>query len=274
MINNKSDFALVTGASQGLGKEIAKQLASEGYNLLLTALPDDGLPQLAKSLETSYFNQVEYLEADLAKLGQVEIVANWANTFPLKVLVNNAGIGGSMPYHHATPDYINAIIQLNVTAPALLIKLLLANLQVQRQAYVLNVSSMAAFSPMAFKTVYPASKAFLWSFSRGLHQELKSSGIFVGVIHPGPIKTNSDVCRRIEQQKLLGRLGQVSPEKLAQIAIRQLFSMNSLLIPGIMNNINWFIIKFTPTWFRLRLLSKVTQREINDSTSFGLSQNI
>lgn len=264
MLNNYSDYALVTGASQGLGKELSIQLAKQGFNLLLTALPDEDLPQWSKSLKASYHNQVEYLEADLAKPDEVQAVADWANTFPLKVLINNAGIGGTMPYHQANPDYINAIIQLNITAPALLIRLLMANLQEQKQAYILNVSSMAAFSPMAFKTVYPASKAFVWSFSRGLHQELKSSGIFVGVIHPGPIKTNPDVCRRIEQQKFFGRIGQVSPEKLAQIAIQQLFSRDSLLIPGFMNKINWVIIKIIPVWLRLRLLSRVTQREISE----------
>ena len=176
-----------------------------------------------------------------------------------------------MPYQKANPEYINKIIQVNITAPALLIRLLLPSLEKHDQAYILNVSSMAAFSPMAFKTVYPASKAFVWSFSRGLHEELKSSGVFVGVIHPGPIKTNPEVCKRIEQQKLFGRLGQVSPEKLAHIAIKQLFQHDSLLIPGIMNKLNWILIKIIPIWIRMGFLSKVVQREISETKQYSFS---
>ncbi|MBT3244916.1 MAG: SDR family NAD(P)-dependent oxidoreductase [Bacteroidetes bacterium] len=268
-LNN--NYALVTGASQGLGREIARELASLGYNLLLTALPDERLPELVRDLENKYQIRVSHKEADLAQADAVHQVAAWANNYPLKVLINNAGIGGTMPYQKANPEYINKIIQVNITAPALLIRLLLPSLEKHDQAYILNVSSMAAFSPMAFKTVYPASKAFVWSFSRGLHEELKSSGVFVGVIHPGPIKTNPEVCKRIEQQKLFGRLGQVSPEKLAHIAIKQLFQHDSLLIPGIMNKLNWILIKIIPIWIRMGFLSKVVQREISETKQYSFS---
>jgi len=201
-----NEFALITGASQGLGREIAEELATQGFNILLTALPGEGLAHFAEFLEDSYSVRVEYLEADLSKEDLLRNVAEWANEFPIRVLINNAGIGGTMPFEKAKPEYIDLIIQLNVRAPALLTRLLLPQLQKMESAYILNVSSMAAFSPMAYKTVYPASKAFLWSFSRGLYEELKSSSVFVGVVHPGPIKTNPEVCRRIEQQGFFGRL--------------------------------------------------------------------
>ena len=271
-MNIKSnEYALVTGASQGLGREIAIELAAQGFNILLTALPHEGLADFAEILENSYAVRAEYMEADLSDEDMLRNVAEWAEEFPVKVLVNNAGIGGTMAFAKAQPDYIDLIIQLNVRAPALLSRLLLPQLQKMDSAYILNVSSMAAFSPMAYKTVYPASKAFIWSFSRGLYEELKSSRVFVGVIHPGPIKTNSEVCKRIDQQKFFGRLGQVSPQKLARIAVQQLFNKDSLLIPGFMNKINWLMIQIVPVWIRLGLLSKVVQREIPkpDNNSFS-----
>ena len=271
-MNIKSnEFALITGASQGLGKEIALELAKQGFNILLTALPDEGLADFAVFLEDNYSITVEYLEADLSKADAVKDVADWAKEFPIKVLINNAGIGGTMPFQRASPDYIDLIIQLNVRAPALLSRLLLPELLNRDQAYILNVSSMAAFSPMAYKTVYPASKAFIWSFSRGLHEEFKSTSVFVGVIHPGPMKTNPEVCRRIERQKFFGRFGQVSPEKLARIAVSQLINKDSLLIPGFMNKINWLLIKIIPIWIRLGLVSRVVQREIAESPNYSFS---
>lgn len=271
-MNIKSnEFAMITGASQGLGKEIARELAKQGFNILLTALPNEGLANFAVFLEDNYLIRVEYLEADLSKADSVKEVASWAKEFPIKVLINNAGIGGTKPFHLANPEYINNIIQLNVRAPAMLMRLLLPELQKRDQAYILNVSSMAAFSPMAYKTVYPASKAFLWSFSRGLHEELRSTNVFVGVIHPGPIKTNPEVCKRIEQQKFFGRFGQVSPEKLARIAVRQLINKDSLLIPGFLNKINWLLIKIIPIWIRLGLVSRVVQREITESPNYSFS---
>lgn len=85
-------------------------------------------------------------------------------------------------------------------ATSLLTHQLLPNLQKSSKAYVLNVSSLAAFSPIGYKTVYPASKAFIHSFSRGLYQELKDTNVFVSVVNPGPMKTNAEVSRRIEEQ--------------------------------------------------------------------------
>ncbi len=270
-MKHKHSFALITGASQGLGKAFSKELAEQGYNLLLSALPGEGLEAWARLLCEQYQITALLHETDLAQSSAQIDLANWASAYPVQVVINNAGIGGTMPYESATTDYLNRIIQVNVTAPAILINRLLPVLKEHEQAYVLNVSSMAAFSPMAYKTVYPASKAFVWSFSRGLYQELREQGIFVGVVHPGPIKTNPDVCRRIEKQKLFGRLGLVSPDRLAKVAIRQLFNQDPLLIPGILNKVNWAMMKIVPIWIRMGVLAKVVQREIDEPKEYILS---
>lgn len=122
---------------------------------------------------------------------------------------------------------------------------------------------MAAFSPMGFKTVYPASKAFIHHFTRGLYQELKDTSVFVSVVNPGPMRTNQDVTNRINRQGLLGRIGLLSPEKVAEISIRQLLKKDTMIMLSLGNGINWLLMKIIPIWLRLPLLTNAIKREIN-----------
>jgi len=264
-IGTGSSFALITGASRGLGKEIARELALKNFNLLLVSLKDEGLPELSSEMETKYGVKVYYLEADLSESQAVFQVTAWAlSKGPVSILVNNAGIGGTSAFDEASTEYIDNIIQLNIRATSLLTRLILPELKCQKQAYILNVASMASFSPIAYKTVYPASKAFIWSFSRGLYEELKDSGVFVSVIHPGPMRTNSDVIKRIEKQKFFGRMGVVTTEKIAKIAVNNLLKHDSLIIPGFINKLNWLMIQIVPVWLRLNLLSRIIRRELKE----------
>jgi uncharacterized protein len=273
-IGNGSSFALITGASRGLGKEIARELALKNFNLLLVSLKDEGLPELSSEMETRYGVKVYYLEADLSESQAVFQVTAWAlSKGPVSVLINNAGIGGTRAYDVASAEYIDSIIQLNIRATSLLTRLILPELKCQKHAFILNVASMASFSPIAYKTVYPASKAFIWSFSRGLYEELKDTGVFVSVIHPGPMKTNSEVIRRIEKQKFFGRMGLVPTEKIAKIAVNNLLKHDSLIIPGFMNKLNWLMIQIVPVWLRLNLLSRVIKRELKEE-QFDLALKI
>jgi short-subunit dehydrogenase len=260
-----SSFALITGASRGLGKEIARELAERNYGLLLVSLKGEGLPELSSEMESRYKIKVFYYEADLSESQVVFQVAVWAlSKGPVSILVNNAGIGGTSAFDEASAEYIDNIIQLNIRATSLLTRLILPELKCQKQAFILNVASMASFSPIAYKTVYPASKAFIWSFSRGLNEELKGTGVFVSVIHPGPMKTNSEVIKRIEKQKFFGRMGLVTTEKIAKIAVNNLLKHDSLIIPGFMNKLNWLMIQILPVWLRLNLLSRVIKRELKE----------
>lgn len=256
------NFAVITGASKGLGKAIATEMATKGKNLLLVSLRNEELPELCRQLKEKYGITAEYFETDLSEHNSVYRVADWASQFPVDTLINNAGIGGTRAFDEASPEYIDAIIQINIRTTSLLTRLLLPQLKMHKKAYILNVASMASFSPIAYKTVYPASKAFVYSFSRGLYQELKDTGVFVSVIHPGPMRTNPDVARRIDKQGFLGRLGLISVEQMARIAVRQLHRRDTLILPGAMNKVNWLLIKLVPIWIRLGLVSGIIKREI------------
>lgn len=255
-------YAVITGASSGLGKAFAFELANRNINLVLVSLPDEGLPDMAATLRKLGI-EVSYFETDLTNHENILSLTNWINTtFDVFMLINNAGMGGTKRFLDADTAYLNNIIQLNVMSTSLITRALLPNLMQQRQSYILNVSSMAAFSPMGFKTVYPASKAFVHHFTRGLYQELKKTNVFVSVVNPGPMKTNQDVSARIERQGWLGKVGLLSPEKVAEISIRQLYRKDTLIMLGLGNGFNWLLMKIIPIWVRLPLLTKAIEREI------------
>lgn len=260
------EYAVVTGASSGLGRAFAFELAGRGKNLVLVSLPGEGLPCLANQLK-SIGVCVEHYETDLTLHENVHAFTEWVNKlFRISILINNAGVGGTRRFLEADAGYINRIIQLNVMSTSLITRALLPNLMLQKKAYILNVSSMAAFSPMGFKTVYPASKAFIHHFTRGLYQELRDTNVFVSVVNPGPMKTNHDITQRINRQGWLGKLGLLSPEKVAAISIRQLLKHDTMIMLGWGNGFSWLLMKTIPIWLRLPLLTKAIEREINTTT--------
>jgi len=259
-MDTKESYAVVTGASKGLGKAFAENLASKNINVILVSLPGQHLKELSQRLEETCQIKAHYYETDLSVNENVMKLTEWLNrSFEIHILINNAGLGGTKKFVDASPSYINTILQVNVAATSLITHQLLPNLLRQPKAYILNVSSMAAFSPIGFKTVYPASKTFIHSFSRGLHEELKDTNVFVSVVNPGAMKTNVDVCKRIEKQGILGKLTLLDPNKVAAYCIRQLFRKDSVIM---VNPISWLIMKILPIWIKLPLMTSAIKKEI------------
>ncbi|AYZ35437.1 SDR family NAD(P)-dependent oxidoreductase [Chryseobacterium indologenes] len=259
-METKESYAVVTGASQGLGKAFAENLAKKQINVILVSLPGQCLEDVCRNLEENYKIKAHYYEVDLSVNDNVLQLTKWINqSFNIHILINNAGLGGTKKFTEATSDYINTILQVNVAATSLITHQLLPNLLRQPKAYILNVSSMAAFSPIGFKTVYPASKTFIHSFSRGLHEELKDTNVFVSVVNPGAMKTNKDVCKRIEKQGFLGKLTLLDPDHVASYSIRQLFKKDSVIM---VNPISWLIMKILPIWIKLPLMTQAIKKEM------------
>ncbi len=259
---NKKKFAIITGASTGLGKCFALELARRGIDTILVSLPGEGLMNVAT--QSQQLGVESYIrETDITRKENVMELCRWINEhFEIFMLINNAGVGGTCGFADSSFEYIDKIIQVNITATALITHQLMPNMLRQEKAYVLNVSSMASFSPIGYKTVYPASKRFVQHFSRGLYQELKKTSIFVSVVHPGPMKTNPDVTSRIERQGIFGQLGLLTPEYIAQKSIKQLFRRDTLILLGWMNKLNWLLMGIVPIGIRLPLMSRVVAREI------------
>lgn len=255
-------YALVTGASQGLGKAFALELAKRKINIILVSLPGEGLDFVAAQV-TEIGQDAHCYETDLTQKANIVALANWINErFQLSVLINNAGCGGTQRFQDVDVDYLDRIIQLNVKATALLTHQLLPNLMKSDEAYVLNVGSVAAYSPIGFKTVYPASKAFVHSLSRGLYQEFVDSNVFFSVVNPGPMMTNADSSARLQQQGFFATMGLLTPEEVAAITIRQLFKRDTLIMLNWVNRLTWIVMKFLPIYIRLPLLTKAMKKEV------------
>ncbi len=255
-------YTLITGASTGLGKELAKECARLGKNLILTALPGENVNRFGFQLSLDFEIKIRTFETDLTKFGTVEQLVHDIDNLEIEILINNAGVGGTKSFLEAKTEYIDQIVLLNMRALVLLTHLLLPVLRKQEKAYILNIASMASFGPMPFKTVYPASKAFVYSFSRGLGAELKGSGVVVSVAHPGGMRTNAEVTLRIESHNRLIRSTTLSTSKVAKICIRQLLKGDELIIPGMMNKISWLLFKLVPVWMRLKIMRILLQKEI------------
>lgn len=257
----KSTFAVITGASQGLGKAFAEELAREKKNLLLVSLPGESLPELCMKLEKQFSIQANYYETDLSDKENMVAVADWINqNFEIDTLINNAGIGGTESFEKVPTTYIEKIIWLNVMATSVLTHRLLPNLKLREKSYILNVSSLAAFSPMAFKTVYPASKSFVYSFSRGLHQELKNTNVSVSVVSPGPMKTNGNATARINQQGIFTRMALQEPKVVAQYSLKKMRIGKAVIVP---KRLSWLVIKYLPSWMMIPIMSKKFKKELN-----------
>lgn len=253
-MTNTPTYALITGASKGLGKAFALELARMGKNLILVSLPHEGLGDLSESIRSEYGIEVAFFETDfLQNKNTLDLASKVNEKYRLEILINNAGIGGSCKFTDASTEYLETIIQLNVSAPVLLLHELLPNLLKQKKAWVLNVASMACFSPIGFKTIYPASKKFIQHFSTGLREELKDTGVFISCVFPGPMRTNSVISNRIEKYGLWARFILMTTEQVAAKSIRHMFKNKRNIVPGTGNK----LYRIMMTWFPPRMVVNV-----------------
>lgn len=256
-------YTLITGASSGLGREFAVQCARLGRNMVLIALPGSNICSLAHDLMMAYQIDIQVFEFDLTEYDDLKKHISYIGEhFPVDFLINNAGVGGTAYITDTSLEKIDRIIQLNVRGTALLTHLMIPQLIRNEHSYILNVSSMAAFSPIAYKTVYPASKAFISSFALGLREELSGQGVSVSVLYPGPIMTNSNTTRRIMLQGRKGRLGLLSTSAIARMALQRTFKGAPVIIPGLANKFSHLLLHFLPLLLKLKMISREVKREM------------
>lgn len=260
---NPANYVLITGSSTGLGKAFAVECARRGKNILLVSLPGEGLEELADQINRQYRVETAFFEVDLTEEDAVHRLVAWAlERFRIDMLINNAGFGGSMKLDKTPLEYLDKMIKLNVRATSLLSYLLIPELKSHPQAYILNVSSTIAFNPVAYKTFYPGSKAYVYFLSRGLNFELKGSGTHVSVLLAGPMKTNAFVTDSIEKQGWKAKFITLEPEAMAKAAIDGLLRNQHVIIPGWANKLSVFLSRLVPDAIRLPAVSRSILDEI------------
>ena len=182
--------ALITGASTGIGAVYADRLAKRGYDLILVARSKDRLDEVAKQIHSSTGRKTETLQADLSVPADVKRVADrLASDSAITAFVNNAGIASASKLLESDPDYLDQIVQINVTAFTRLAIAAASSFAKRASGLIINIGSVVALAPELLNGVYSGSKAFVQNFSTALKNELAEKGVTVQVVLPGATAT-------------------------------------------------------------------------------------
>jgi uncharacterized protein len=242
-------FALITGASKGIGKAIAELLAIRGYDILLIARSGELLEQVTNEIQKTTKRNCHWLAVDLAGHKSAETIFEWCNQnqFPVSILVNNAGYGLSGPFEKYSTQEHADMLQVNIITLTKLTRLFLPGLLQQPAGYILNIGSTASYQAVPFLSDYAGSKSYVLNFSRGLYQELRKTSVSVTCVCPGPTDTN------FVNRANVGTKGRkaaeqfnMSPEKVSQIAVDSLFRRRPEVITGFMNQLSAFFAWLLP----------------------------
>jgi uncharacterized protein len=241
-------YALITGASKGLGKSMAAVLAKKQYDLLLVARSGAELEAVAQELTATYKVKVQWLSQDLAVPDAAEKVMSWitANHYTVSVLINNAGYGVWGPFETANLEAQSEMLRVNMNTPVALCHYLLPMLKEQPQSYILNIASTAAYQAVPTFSLYAASKSFILLFTRGLRQELKGSTVSVTCVSPGPVNTNFIDRAGLQAIKATAEKFGMHPDAVANMAIKAMFRKKSEIVPGAVNAISAFATRLVP----------------------------
>jgi len=258
MTRHRARCALITGASQGLGRAFAEECAGRGMELLLVALPGTGLGEVAGILEKAHHVRIEPMEMDLAHPEAARQVADRcrARGFAVDTLINNAGVGFTGRFERSSPAQNEATIQLNIASLVRITQEMLPELRQRRGAWILNVASVGGFFPMPSMPVYSCTKAFVFTFSRLLRAELASSRIGVSVLCPNGIRTNRLTREMIERQGWAGRATCRFPDEVARAGLIGLFRGAAVIVPGLLNRLLISASPFVPRELYMRVISR------------------
>lgn len=245
-------YALITGASKGIGKAIAIELAKRKYNLLLIARSADLLQQLAAELKQTYGIEADHLAIDLAVSDADEKILDWCTTnqYKVNILVNNAGYGLAGPFDQYSKKENAGMIQVNIISLMQLCQAFLPMLKAQPRSYILNIASSSAYQSVPMLNLYSSSKVFVLHFSRSLSHELKGTAVSVTVVSPGP--TDTDFPNRAqmkEKAKETASKLNATPESVAAIAVTAMFAGKREVVTGFINKLGVFLVWLLPKNF-------------------------
>lgn len=237
--------AVITGASSGIGRDMAVLLAQQGYDLILVARRRERLEELNLPTKTKIFSY------DLSKEEQVLEFYRQIENEPVDVLINNAGFGVFGTFCEIPMEKELKMLSLNVTAVHMLTKLFLKKFRQQNKGYLLNVASSAAFYPAPLLCAYYATKAYVYRMTLGIYEELRQekSKVSVSVLCPGPVKTEFDSVANVKFS-----LRGLESKMVAEYALKQMFRKKTVIIPGVMMKLGKFFSRFVPEKWLLRVL--------------------
>ncbi|MDF2188495.1 SDR family NAD(P)-dependent oxidoreductase [Paraflavitalea sp. CAU 1676] len=253
-------YALVTGSAKGIGKHIAIELARRNYSILLTDIDAPALRDTAIEIRRDYGVDVQELVQDLSRSDAAAKLKAWSAYYHdrLTVVVNNAGFGLNDPFEELSLEEQFGIIDVNIKAQLAITHAFLPVLKSFPRSYLLNVCSTTAFQPVPYLAVYAASKAFVLSFNRSLHHELRHSSVSLSYLSPGSTDTAFVERARMKPHTLKTATHfNMSPAEVARIGVRGLFRGKEHIVPGFLNKLNAVLPKFFPVSFVRRIAGSI-----------------
>jgi short-subunit dehydrogenase len=250
MAESARPVALITGASGGIGLELARLCAKGGHDLILVARHQTKLEEIAKYLSGMYQIRVELIMADLSDAETPAAIVDTAASrgMVVDVLVNNAGFGDWGLFGRADLERQLEMIQVNVTALTQLTRLLLPGMITRRKGRILNVASTAAFAPGPLMAVYYATKAYVLSFSEAIGNELSGTGITVTALCPGPTRTGFATTAGLVGSNLFNGPNVMGVESVAAAGYRGMMRGRMVVVPGMANKLLIQSIRISPRW--------------------------
>jgi hypothetical protein len=252
--------ALITGASSGIGYELSKLFAADGYNLVLVARSGQKLSEIASDLTQTYGVRTTVLAKDLSDPASPdEIFATLQAQFiGVDVLVNNAGFGTYGPF--AKIDWAEELrmVQVNVISLTHLTKLFLPGMIERRSGRILNVGSTGSFAPGPLMAAYCATKAYVLSLSEAISEEVRGTGVSVTALCPGVTRTGFQARANVEHTQLTSS-SMMSAQQVAETGYTALMRGQAVVVPGFVNQLLAFSVRITPRWLTRRIARRLME---------------
>jgi len=246
--------ALITGASSGIGYQMAKYLSDLGHDLILVARDKEKLQKLQEELKTD----VKIVVADLSIESKVKEVYVLCKNENIDILINNAGFGDCGKFYETDLNKEMEMVDLNIKAVHILTKMFLKDMKKKNQGYILNVASSAAFLPGPLMATYYSTKAYVLRLTTALHEELRRDklNISVSCLCPGPVDTNFNKVANVK----FG-VKPLESEPVAKYAIDEMFNKRLIIIPGVKMKLANFFSRFCSTKFLARVTYNIQKKK-------------
>lgn len=247
-------LALITGASSGIGKDMAVILSEMNYDLILVARRHDKLLELKNTLSTN----VEIITTDLSVIDNCYLLYEKVKDKKIDILINNAGFGLFGTFANQDLNRELNMIDLNIKALHTLTKLFFRNFKDRDSGYILNVASSAAFQAGPLMATYYATKAYVLRLTEALYEELRRDGshVYIGCLCPGPVDTEFNQVANVSFS-----LKGLNSEEVARYAIGKMFQQKLVIVPGILMKLNILLNRFIPRKILLRITYHIQKQK-------------
>lgn len=254
--------AVITGATSGIGAAYALRFAREGYDLVITGRRRAVIEEFAQKLRQTQGRKVDVVLAELSQPDGVEKLIETIRHRRVEVLVNNAGFGINSFYQESDLKTMEQVVAVNVSTPMKLIHALLPGMVQRGRGIIINISSESAYLSIPKNSVYSGAKAFLLSFTEGLHLDLLNTGVKVQVVCPGLTRTDfhEKMGMKKGKQRNRGLIHWLSPEKVVEIAMKDLEKNRVISIPGIHTKLTLKLAKMLPKNYYYKLAGMFNQK--------------